>query len=370
MEGLASQHIKSFRYTDNTSDQADDLSITLADPDRTWMQKYLPQTKKGLECTAAMKVESWTNPSDTREFDCGIFFINSVGFKGPPNEVDIKASSIPPNGVKSTSKFKAWENMDLKGIAGQIAEQNDLTLFYDASDNPRTKRTDQADKSDLEYLRDRCKEAKLSLKIHKKQLIIYSEEEYESREPAFTLEYGKSNILDWSFSSTNEDTFDEAKNSFIDPDTGLVVEDGFKPGKSPEGTKAKLMLNEGIEMEPDDPDPDVREFTGPILRIDEIKTDWDTGTPAANAKKKGKGKGGRKNAARKAKAKLREKNKKENKCSINVHGNIDYLSGLTCKLEGFGQMFDIKWFIESSAHEISGSGYTTGLSLRGALEGY
>lgn len=353
MLGLASQNIKSFCYTDNTSDKADDLSICIADPERTWMLRYLPTAKKGIECEAKIGIYDWAAPMNTRLFECGIFYINHVDFKGPPNQVDIKATSIPPNGVKHQKKYKSWENSNLKEISGQIASANNLTLFYDTQENPVVKRTDQVDKSDIEYLRDRCKEAKLSLKIHKKQLVVYSEEEYEARDPLFELVYGATNILEWGFNSKNEDTHSGAKNSYVNPETGKITETEFKPPEPPEGTSSKLILNEGIENEPDD--------QGSSGNIDSWNDD-----PNVN---KGKGKGGKKNSERKCKAKLREKNKKEHQCSIKTAGNIDYLSGLNIQTVGWG-IFDRKWFIESSVHEVSSGGYTTDLKLRGALKGY
>lgn len=365
MLGLASQSIISFGYTDSTSDKADDLTICIADPQRTWMLRYLPTAKNGTECEAGIYVSDWAGPFDNRPFECGIFYINSVGFKGPPNVVDIKASSIPPNKIKHTKKNRSWENSHLQSISGQIASENGLTLFYDTKENPTVKRTDQKDKSDLEYLRDRCKEAKLNLKIHKKQLIIYSEEEYEQRPPAFELVYGADNILDWSFNKNNEDKHKCAENSYVDPETGKITKTKFTPGEGPEGSDSELILNEGVEYEPDDPRGGF--FGRPSIRAGEmLSNDAWSNDPAVN---KGKGKGGNKNSERKAKAKLREKNKKEHQCSIKVVGNIDYLSGLCCQTVGWG-IFDRKWFIESSVHDVSGSGYTTDLKLRGALKGY
>lgn len=364
MLGLASQNLISFCYTDSTSDKADDLTISIADPDRTWMLRYLPKAKKGVECEAGIYISDWAAPSDTRPFECGIFFINCVDFKGPPNAVSIKASSIPPNGIKGEKKYKSWENKDLKGISGEIAEKNGLTLFYDTKDNPTVKRTDQKDKSDLEYLRDRCKESKLSLKIHKKQLVVYSEEEYEAREPAFELHYGNNNILDWTFSSKLEDTFKEAENSYVDPETGKITKTKFTDPDGSGWRDSKLILNEGVEYEPDDPDPDDSDS---IYLAEQLLTNdaWNN-SPSAN---KGKGKGGNKNSERKCKAKLREKNKKGNTSSIKVTGNIDYLSGLNVQTVGWG-IFDRKWFIESSVHTVGSGGYTTDLKIRGALKGY
>jgi phage protein D len=361
MLGLASQSIISFCYTDSTSDKADDLSICIADPQRTWMLRYLPTSKNGTECQAGIYISDWAAPFDNRPFECGIFYINKVGFKGPPNVVDIKASSIPPNKIKHTKKNRSWENSNLDSIAGQIASENGLTLFYDTKENPIVKRTDQKDKSDLEYLRDRCKEAKLNLKIHKKQLIVYSEEEYEARPPAFELVYGSTNILDWSFSKDNEDKHKSAENSYVDPETGKITKTKFNCPERPEGSDSELILNEGVEFEPDDPRGGGRSST----REELLSHDAWNNDPAAN---KGKGKGGNKNSERKAKAKLREKNKKEHQCSIKVVGNLSYLSGLCCQTVGWG-IFDRKWFIESSVHNVS-DGYTTDLKLRGALKGY
>jgi hypothetical protein len=369
--GLASQNIISFCYTDSTSDKADDLSIELADPQRSWMLRYLPKdAKKGIECRASMTVYDWAFPGDTRIFECGIFWINNINFKGPPNNVSIKASSIPPNGVKSTKKFKSWENTSLKSIGGEIASNNGLTLFYDTKEDPQVKRTDQTDKSDLEYLRDRCKESKLSLKIHKKQLIIYSEEEYEAREPAFSLVYGASNILDYEFNSKTDDTYAKCKNKFDNPETGKITDTEFDPrnegGTIAEGTEAILNLNENAEYEPDEQQGTnltLMESANPRELVDADY--WNT-DPGAN---KGKGKGGQKASTKKNEAKLREKNKKEHQCSFKINGNIEYLSGLCCQTIDFG-IFDRKWFVESSIHDIGNGGYTTGLKLRGALKGY
>jgi hypothetical protein len=318
-----------------------------------------------------MTVYDWAFPGDTRSFECGIFWINHVNFKGPPNVVSIKATSIPPNGVKSTKKFKSWENTNLKNIAGEIAVNNGLTLFYDTKEDPQVKRTDQSDKSDLEYLRDRCKESKLSLKIHKKQLVIYSEEEYEAREPAFELVYGASNILDYDFNSKTDDIYKKCKNKFDNPETGKITETEFDPamedGTIPEGTYAEYNLNENPEYEPDVPKGSasltLMESANPSQYQD---LDFFNNDPGAN---KGKGKGGQKNSKKKNKAKLREKNKKEHQCSIKVNGNIEYLSGLCCQSIGFG-IFDKKWFVESSIHDLGNGGYTTNLKLRGALKGY
>lgn len=366
--GLASQNILSFCYTDNTSDKADDLKIEIADPRKTWMQVYLP--KKGIECDANIRITNWFGPGDNRTLNCGHFWIDEVTFKGPPNCVSIKGTSIPVTaGLKNQKKTRSWENSDLKSIAGKIAEDNQLTLFYDTQQNPRVKRTDQVEKADMEYLRDRAKEATLSVKVHNKQLVVYSEKEYEERDAAFTIIYGASNILEWDFISKLDDTYKKCKNSYVNPETGKLHDTEYQSEHPPEGTEDYLLINERPEMEPDEPDnSDSVLMRSQFSEVRVVRSDFVDYRPDP-AKDSGKGAGGNAASTRKCKAKLREKNKKEKTSSIKCVGNISYLSGLNVQIQGFG-IFDQKWFIESSVHDVTSGGYTTDLKLRGTLKGY
>jgi uncharacterized protein len=361
--GLASQNILSFSYTDNTSDQADDLSIEIADPYRSWMQKYLP--KKGIEIQASIMVSDWNAPGDNRTLRCGTFYVDNVGIRGPPNTVSMRGTSIPINtGLKTEKRTKSWENQDLKSIAGGIAESNGLTLVYDAKENPVVKRTDQVEKADIQYIRERAKDNALSVKVHDKKLVIYSEQEYEAKQAAFTIRYGGSNYLTYEFTSKVDDTYDGAENAYVNPETGKLTKTEFTPSKPPEGTGSTLKINEKIAYSKDG----YGQYGYNQLRqqADFLKYDYTNDAPAQNA---GKGEGTQERSEQLCKSKLREKNKKERQCSMTVAGNINYLSGVCFQLVGFG-IFDDKWFAESTVHEISESGYTTQLKLRTVLEGY
>jgi hypothetical protein len=289
-----------------------------------------------------------------------------VGLRGPPNTVNMRATSIPiTTGLKNEKRTKSWENTDLQTIAGGIAESNGLTLAYDTKQNPLVKRTDQVEKADIQYIRERAKENALSVKIHDKKLVIYSEEEYEAKAAVFTLVYGRSNILTWEFNSKCDDTYASAENAYVNPETGKLNKTEFTPAKPPEGTGAVQKSNEKIAYRPDGKaDFGIQQrlrVTPPANALDFSLT-----APAQNA---GKGEGGQEQSEQKCKAKLREKNKKERQCSIVTVGNVNYLSGLSFQLAGWG-IFDGKWFAESTIHEISEGGYTTALKLRTALEGY
>lgn len=346
MAGLASQSLLSFTYTDNTSDQADDLTVEIADPARTWMQTYLP--KKGTEGQASIKVYNWIAPGDTRRIDCGVFWLDEIGFAGPPNTVTVKASSVPIiTGIKNEKHYSSWEDVTLQQVAAEIAAKNGLALVWDTKENPKFKRTDQVETPDLEYLRDRSKDSSLSLKIYKRQLVMYSEKEYEARPPVYTMLYGASNILAYAFTSRLNDTYKKVKNAYVDPETGKLIEKEYEPDEKPEGTESELNLNEREEDESEDGGSGgagLRDFAGYNF----------AGGEASDQKPK---------------SKLREKNKREKECSITVVGNPDYLSGLNVQFLGWG-IFDGKWFISSTVHSITSGGYTTELKMRGALNGY
>ena len=368
--GAASQAVTAFSYTDNTNDQADNLEIEIADPARTWMSTWLP--KKGIECTATIKVFNWNLPGDTREINCGVFWLDQIDFRGPPNTVSVKATSVPVvTGIKTQKKFRAWEGQPLSKIFGQIAEENGLSLVWSAKDDPTLKRTDQVDSADLEYIRDKAKDNSLDMRIYNRQLIIYSPEEYEAKPAAYVIVYGHANILQFSFSSKLNEIYKSATNAYVENESGEEIRTTYEPEEPPD-TDAELELNlqttaeeaglglgdeggEGGEGGPlraragSEP-PYGPEGSGPI----EFSNEEQAKNEASE---------------KKAKSHLREKNKKEKECTIVVAGNPDYISGLNVELVDFG-IFSGKWAISSSMHSISSSGYITELKMRTCLKGY
>ena len=261
-------------------------------------------------------------------------------------------------GLKNEKQYKFWEDQELQAIAAEIAELYGLSLVWDTANNPKLKRSDVIEMSFLEYLRDRCKDEGLSIKIFNRQLIIYSEEEYEARSAVYTITYGKSQIINYDFVSRLNDTYATANNAYVSPETGDLIEGTFEPEEPPEGTEAELNMNERVDPEEEggaDGGGELRRSTREDL-LSAIDFSNENAVAAAAA-------------TRKAKHKLRDKNKREKQAIISVLGNPGYLSGLSADLVGFGT-FSGKWFIGSSIHSISEDGYVTQLRLRTALKGY
>ena len=334
---LESGNVLSFSYTDNTSDKADDLTVEIADPHRTWMQSYLP--KKGSEVAASIKVRNWTTLGDTRDFDCGTFFIDEIDYAGPPNVVCIRATSIPrATGIKSQKKYRSWEDTHVHDIAGQVAGEHGLALVWDVGKMvlAKLKRVDQVEMPDLEFLRDLAKDWSIKLKIFNRQLIMYSEEEYEARPPVYTLLYGAANILSYQFTSVLNDMFAKGQVAYMSPESGQNIEGTYEPAEKPEGTEAVQETNESVQEAENGGDggAEFREIASGVDYSNE-------NAAAAEA------------AKQKAKSKLREKNKWEKEAELVLVGDPGYLSGLCVQLLGFG-IFDGQWFIDSCAAQYFG----------------
>lgn len=338
----------SFSYSDNLG-QADDLQIELQDLDRQWITDSFP-AKGAVTIEAAIIPLHFPWPGAVQRLDCGTFQIDAITHKGPPNTVSIKGNSIPIKvTAKGENKLRAWEGKTLRQIAEDISSQNELTLDWDTQENPRFKRIDQNDQTDLEFLDAQCKEAGLIIKIKRDQIKIFSEKEYEQRPPAFTVRYGSDEILAWSFATKTADTAKEAEIEFLDPETGKVTRAKATDNDSKLKNARKIRSYDNPKSDPDllpdprNPQPFVSTFADPPPLID---ADYHDNTPDKNA---GKGAGLQAKATKKAQAKLREANKHRDTAQFEVIGNAEAESGLTVALENWGA-FDGIYFLESVRH--------------------
>ena len=355
---LESESVLSLRlHRQHFSDKADDLSVEIADPQRTWMLSYLP--KKGSECQATIKVFNWSTLGDTREFDCGTFFIDEIDYAGPPNVVSIKATSIPvATGIKMQKKYRFWEDTPLQDIASQMAGEHGLALVWDVAKSTmaKLKRVDQVETPDLEFLRDLAKDWSIKLKVFNRQLIMYSEEEYEARGPLYMLLYGASNIISYQFSSMLNDMYAKGEVAYVSPETGEHIEGEFEAPEPPDGTEA---VNKGNE------------------RVEEDEGDGGNGGTRMRRRRKwpaawiilARTQPLRRLLNRRPKASFAKRTSGKKNAQFVVVGDPGYLSGLCVQLVGFG-IFDGQWFIDTSRHSISEEGYITELQMHMALKGY
>ena len=308
--------LTSFTYNDNASDKADDIALTLEDRRRLWVKDWFPT--KGDKINATIILHDWHKENDVQSLPCGAFEVDSVDYSGPPNVINIKAiSTLISKPMKSEAHTKAWENVRLSTIAGDIANKNGLALFWDCDNDIYFERKDQVMTSDLEFLKNLAHDYGVNIKVTDNQLVLYSHDKYEEKPVVDVLEFGDKKILKWSFSSRATGIYKAARLQYHDPVKNKNIDVTVNADGATEGSNRILMINVKAES------------------IDDAK--------------------------KICKERLNAANSKEITGSIALMGDLRYLGGSNVEIKGFGA-FDGKYLIESATHSI-GSGYTTNIKL-------
>ena len=312
-------HLKSFSFNDVMSGEADDINITLEDRAELWQGDWLPE--KGDTLKVSIMTLNWkTAYEGEKELPLGLFEIDEIDISKPPNEVKIKAVSVPNNTeLRGTDKSRRWENTTLKTIVKDIADGAEMELFYDG-DDPSIDRAEQSQQSDLSFLSKLLKDHGLALKISDNKLIVFDEHKYEEAEPVKTLH--QSDAASFSLKSSTRKIYRGCHVQYQKSDDDENIEYTFIPDDKKKGK---------------------------MLEVSEEVDSVDA-------------------AEKLAKKKLREKNCSEVTVNMHLMGDFDLLAGNTVTLEGF-HAFDGKYIITKGAHDI-GSGYTMNIDLRRCLDGY
>ncbi|MDE5590875.1 MAG: LysM peptidoglycan-binding domain-containing protein [Acetatifactor sp.] len=275
--------------------------------------------------TAVLVQKNWNDTGRDVTLNIGTFEIDSIDMAGPPQKLTVKGTSIPyTSTLRMEKKSRAWENYTLKGIAEEIANKSGLNLMYEASENPKYKRKEQVQTSDIRFLQVLCHAAGMALKVTEMTVVIYSMAEYDEKPVVKTFRKGDSDIISYKMETSLTDTaYTSCHVSYTDPDSKKTIEYTYTPDQGA-GTGQTLEINEKVRN--------------------------------------------RTEAQELAKKRLREKNTQEYKASLKIVGDAAMVAGVTVDLQGF-QQFDRKYKVTQARHNIFG-GYTVDLTLQQVLEGY
>lgn len=325
----------SFSYTDNESMKTDSLSLSLMDPKGKWAGRFRPNDGEVVNASITPADVLGTAGSKFRTLSCGTFYVDSFRASGAPRTCEISAVSVPLDiPIRRKTKTRAWEKKSLKSIAGQLANENKLTLLWDVSDNnPTYDREDQKRESDLSFLMRLCENAGLSLKVTDKKLVIFDQASYEKKKPVRTLTLGESDVLSWEFTASVAETYKSVTVKYRDPKKSNVAQNVDESIRS---DKAAYI-----------------EYTYVDDKVDSSGQEYEMKTRAKTYDE----------AKRLAKAKLRSLNRRSVTGSMSLVGDIGLVAGVVVTLKGFGS-FDGNFVVEQAVHALGSSGYTTGLSLR------
>lgn len=313
--------------TDNASESSDDLQIKLADADGKWVKRWLTETIYAGAKLRGLKIEVWTGVRHGEKIvqqKAGTFLLDSVKAGGPPAQVTIKATSLPmTGGIRDEKRDKAWENISLAGIAGEIARKAGLSLVYDAP-TVSYERREQNDMADLAFLRALCREAGLCLKICDMQMVLFSTAAYAKQASVLKIRFGDGQYTKWSLETGSKDiAYDSCIVRYAHPEKGLI--EGSATSEKYEDNEDHNQL---------------------VITNRRVESSGEAQEIAAEE--------------------LRLKNEFGETATFTMPGNPGIMAGMNVDLEDFGY-WSGKHPIKYAKHKLSASGYTTEIKLGGDL---
>lgn len=314
-------YVKSVQYNDALSGEANTAEIELHDVNHIWREDWFPQ--RGDTASIILIRRNW-NGDEIESLPLGEFELDEIENAysyGGGNIAKVKLNSIPnSSGLRSINESRSWEKVKLSKIAGDIAGEAGMALYYDAADDPEIERAEQSEKSNLAFLEKLCKDNYLILTVANNKLVICDEKKLEEQSPIITLTYGVDAIKSFSAKATISKIY-------------RACEVNYKHGKKSEEISAKYE--------------DPSKSKGMTLKINKkVETQAE--------------------AERLARNELRQKNKEEIKVNLSLIGRFVYLAGNNIELAGHG-VYDGRYIIEKSSHKI-GNGYTVDIECRKCLD--
>jgi Phage protein D len=314
----------SFKYTDNAADNADDVEITLKDKSGKWLNKWWPD--KGDSLIAEINTTNWRKDGDLQTLPCGSFIVDEPEYAGRPRVMTLKAIAVPSNtNFTTTKRSRAWEQIQLKAIAQDIADSAGLDLLYDSSINPTYDRKEQSDTPDMTFLSDLCKAEGISFKVTNKTIVLFDEAAYEKKASVCTISEDGGKVNSYTLKTAlNNTAYAGCEVKYYDAKKKINIDYLFSVKDDIDSTKDKIYV-----------------FNTRVSSVEE--------------------------AMRLAQKKLRELNKKEYQVTMNIVGDVRIVGGVCVDLSGFGK-FDGKYFVDKATH--SQPSYTVDLEMHKVLEGY
>lgn len=312
----------SFSYTDNASGSADDVTIELDDAKRKWISKWM--FNQGDTFKVDIITLNWRRNGEKKRLPCGIFMVDEPEYSGRPSIISLKGVSTPANSnFMHTKRNKAWKNISLKGLAGEIAGRYGLQLYYGSKKNPTFKSKSQSNATDAGFLQEACEDEGFAFKVTDEKVIIFNEQEYESKKEIATFHESDSTVTGYSFKPTLTNT--------------------AYAGVSLKYFDAKKKKNIEYLFSTKEIDP----IKDKVYKLNRRVSDLNE-------------------AKRLAQSTLRKLNKKQVTATLELVGDTRLLASCTILLKGFGS-FDGKYYIDKATHSLTG--YTTSLEIHKVLGG-
>lgn len=184
-DGQIAGDLGSFQYKDVASGESDSITLSINDRDHKWIGSWFPV--KGDKLQPTIQTRNWNTDGQNMDFPCGAFGVDDFSFKGGPISLSLEALALPANtDFKATERTETYESTTLKEIGEKIAGRAGITLYFDASD-VSVEKVEQNSQTDCEFYNSMVEKYGLSMKIYSDRLVVFSEADYEAKEPKCTL---------------------------------------------------------------------------------------------------------------------------------------------------------------------------------------
>lgn len=297
-----------FSFKEKGDKEADEISLTLADPSGKWQNGWAVSHGDILRPTIFYR--NWYRDGDLYRLNCGTFELDEdeLTSSGQGDTVTIKAL---PAAVRVSffreRKSRTWSSANLARVAEDIAARSQLNLVYQADEIP-IQRIDQRQESDSAFLQRLCTQYGCRMRVTEGNLVITSGVRADAAAP---LALSKLDGDSLNVRRSKHNIYSSVEVTFTDPNTGLTRNFTYKSeGKSAE-TGKKLNINQGVSSLSD--------------------------------------------AVLVAKAALRDRNAKQQSANFSGQDRPEIRAGATVNLTGWG-VYGGAMIVEQAEHSLSGAG--------------
>lgn len=234
--------ISGFSYTERLDGEADDMSISFLDRSGMFVyENFLPE--RGDTLVPTLYFEHWYKEDELYEISLGEFEVDEFEIEHSQGVQRISINAVPAvinSSLSGQKKTKAWENVKLATIAGDIAAAQQVELIYRAGEIFLA-RVDQKAQSDLVFLSSLCRQHGLNLKLADKKIIIADCKEQEKRQVITQKDFCSFNLRVQS-----QDVYKSVHIKYYDALNDKTFDYQYVPPKAPKVGKV-LELNERVE---------------------------------------------------------------------------------------------------------------------------
>lgn len=309
----------SLTYTDNLSDQSDELQITFEDQERKWIGAWFPTQGDNIKVQLGYLGEPLVA--------LGAFELDEIEWqhsKTSGSVVSLKALSTGISKANRTLKPKAYENTTLANIVRKVAKNLKLKVTGTVANIP-IKRVTQYQERDVEFLTRLAHEYHHSFKIVGNTLVFTTMESLEQRSPVKTLDLTQ--VISVRLRDRIKEAVKKVEVSGFNNKKKKTLKQ-TKKRKSKRPTKKQAKASNGDTLK--------------IITRGESQAQIDARADAA----------------------LAEHTDDQQAGNLTVIGDPKLVAGNTILLTGFG-FFSGKYMIKSARHNYARQqGYTTDLEIR------